>query len=166
MVQIPGMIRMNGTSMSPYLKEGDLLWVEPLPDRIPLGAITQVSLGDERDDEVPTTHRCIQTPLPRVKGDRVKRADHILYDQVLLKGIITCRLIKKKNSAEFLRVSYDHPMIRLIHSLQARLSQVNDHRFWVVHRLFQFSLILLGLFARKLENNFMARQYSPQGSVK
>jgi len=157
MLQIPGMIRMKGVSMSPYLKEGDLLWVEPLPKQIPLGAITQVTL----DNGNATTHRCIQTGQdfsPRIKGDRVKRCDQMLNHQVFLKGIITSRYVQKKKGAEFFRISYDRPMIRLIHSIQARLSQVNDHRFWVIHRLFQLSLNLLGASARKFENHFMARQ--------
>jgi signal peptidase I len=139
------LVIVSGKSMAPYLRDGDQLFVEALPDesRLPIGTLVLAERPATGDRVV---HRWLGRGV--VKGDRCRSEDSALLGGARVLGRVTARLPESGES-----VRYDGGLARAAHLVQAALSRVNHERVPLITARFATALLILfGACARRLED--------------
>ena len=138
--------RVSGKSMFPYIRENDVLWVEPFRPRdgfLRRGQIVLARAKDPRDFGGLFVHRHVHAL--ELKGDGNGRADHQAISDYEFEGLVRGRV--RGDSW----VDSDRLWIRCFHRLQARLSRGTLHRRSIVRRASSVSLKAVGFSLRLVE---------------
>lgn len=139
-------VRVVGTSMAPYLVEGDLVSYQEVTTHSPLPPGTVVLVQATPPKQL-LIHRVVsQNPL-RIKGDQTKNHDHRIYDELLVIGQVTHRVDASVSPAFTLHRVTGGVISKWI----ACLSQFNRHPFIGFHHLVYKMIQVLGWWSRRSE---------------
>jgi hypothetical protein len=136
-------VKVQGTSMSPYLRENDVLWVEEESTGSP--CMGQLVLAQKRSTGEIIVHRYLA--FGQIKGDRSREIDDQDPGELKILGIISGRV--EAGSSKW--ITYQRPLVANVHRVQALLSMLNQSKLRGVNRLASGALRLLGGALRVLE---------------
>ena len=147
------LLSLNGTSMWPRLKTGDLLlWKES--SRLSEGDIA--ILQSKHIDHL-VVHRFIAPAI--TKGDREKWSDQKVHPDIKIVGKALWRVLPHSSKRSYSLVSIKNNALTLW--IQTKLNKYNDYQYPIIHRVSAKALSFFNLLVRALDSvPIFARNYS------